>query len=89
MLDLAEPKVDVDHPCLASACACLRDHLRSHVDADHATRRTDLPSGKETVESATATQVEHGLAHPEAGDGLRVTATETEIGPVWDGRQLV
>jgi hypothetical protein len=61
--------------------AGLRDHLRSHVDADHAAGLADLARGEKRVESRAAPEVEHPFARLQFGDRLRVPTAEAQISP--------
>src|SRR5450432_1404757 len=68
--------------------ARLRDHLGRHVDADHAPRATDTPRCKKAVEACAAAKIEYRLARAQRRNGLRIPAPKTEIGSVWDARQV-
>jgi len=41
---------------------------------------TPMTRGEETIEAGAAAQVEHALARLQRGDGLRIAATEAEVG---------
>ena len=81
VLDLAEPELDVPQVGLRDVPAGFRDHLGSHVDADHAARLADLARREKRVESRAAPEVEHPFARLQFGDRLRVPTAEAQIGP--------
>jgi len=81
MLDLAQAEVDVVIARLTCDLPGPSHHLRRHVHADDATRRADFPGRQEAVEAAARPQVEDGFPLLQGGEGHRVAATQTQVGP--------
>jgi len=80
MLDLAEPELDVAETQLSRIRPRSRDHVRSHVDADHMALRADFVARDERVVAGARPEVEHRLPSLEGRVSGRHAATEIEVG---------
>src|SRR5689334_14995523 len=64
--------------------APLRQHVVGHIHADDVPGGTYLSPRKESIETGAATQVEHGHARFQFGQGEWIAATQSEIGLTGD-----
>ena len=76
MFDLAFEELDVGRPGLGRVAASEDEHLGGHVEPVHVAGGADPLGGEQHVDAAAGTEIEHGLALAQLGDGGGVAAAE-------------
>ena len=89
LLDLALDELDIGRLQLGCSHACLRQHLRRHVDAGDVALLTDHLRGNERVGPRPAAEIEHALAACEPAERERIrNARERLDGVLRNVREL-
>ena len=89
MFDLAEPELDVFKPTFVRVAPGFAEHIRGHIDPNHAPLGANLRGGQEAVETTSGAKINDHFARFERRNRFGVTAAKPHVGTLRDRRQIV